>query len=164
MAKTRSFASNASAPPLAGPCAGSCSPRLQLPVGSAAGQRPTSWQRPGPRPTAHTRSHAPETKHSAALMQTHLPGYIQLADDFKSAGVDEVICTAVNDPFVFTEWGKSSGADGKITMLADTQMGARLGARATCCSCLGNIATLAVEQMVACTHWAHLRTGGRHAS
>ena len=57
-------------------------------------------------------------------MQTHLPGYIEKAGEFKSAGVDEIICTAVNDPFVFAAWGKSSGADGKITMLADTQMGA----------------------------------------
>lgn len=54
-------------------------------------------------------------------MQTHLPGYIALADDFKSAGVDEIICTAVNDPFVMTEWGKNQQAEGKVTMLADTQ-------------------------------------------
>jgi 2-Cys peroxiredoxin 5 len=56
------------------------------------------------------------------LVQTHLPGYIQMADDFKSNGVDEIICTAVNDPFVMAAWGKAQKADGKITMLADTQM------------------------------------------
>lgn len=55
-------------------------------------------------------------------LQTHLPGYIKLADDFKSAGVEEIVCTAVNDPFVLDAWGKQSGADGKVTMLADTQM------------------------------------------
>lgn len=36
--------------------------------------------------------------------------------------MDEVICTAVNDPFVMAEWGKAKGAEGKVTMLADTQM------------------------------------------
>jgi peroxiredoxin len=56
------------------------------------------------------------------LMQTHLPGYIQLANEFKSSGVDEIICTSVNDPFVMTAWGTVQKADGKVTMLADTQM------------------------------------------
>lgn len=28
----------------------------------------------------------------------------------------------MNDPFVMAEWGKAQGADGKVTMLADTQM------------------------------------------
>lgn len=56
------------------------------------------------------------------MLQTHLPGYIESADDFKAAGVDELICTAVNDPFVMSEWGKAQRADGKVTMLADTQM------------------------------------------
>ena len=58
----------------------------------------------------------------APCVQTHLPGYIDLASEFKSNGVDEIICTAVNDPFVMTEWGAAKGADGKVTMLADTQM------------------------------------------
>eukprot|EP01025_Chloroclados_australasicus_P049421 TRINITY_DN562_c0_g1_i1.p2 TRINITY_DN562_c0_g1~~TRINITY_DN562_c0_g1_i1.p2 ORF type:complete len:214 (+),score=35.42 TRINITY_DN562_c0_g1_i1:67-642(+) len=54
--------------------------------------------------------------------KTHLPGYISLADDFKAAGVEEIICTAVNDPFVMTAWGEAKQAAGKVTMLADTQM------------------------------------------
>lgn len=55
-------------------------------------------------------------------MQTHLPGYIEKAGDFKSAGVDEIICTSVNDPFVMDAWGKDQKAEGKVTLLADTQM------------------------------------------
>ncbi|MBT2187770.1 peroxiredoxin [Sphingobium nicotianae] len=49
----------------------------------------------------------------------HLPGYIEKEADLKAKGIDEVVCTAVNDPFVMGAWGKSAGADGKVTMLAD---------------------------------------------
>jgi peroxiredoxin len=48
----------------------------------------------------------------------HLPGYIDKAADLKAKGVDEIACTAVNDPFVLAAWSKDAGADG-ITMLAD---------------------------------------------
>jgi peroxiredoxin len=34
-------------------------------------------------------------------------------------GVDTVACLSVNDVFVMDAWGKSAGADGKVTMLAD---------------------------------------------
>ncbi|RDD63539.1 peroxiredoxin [Ferruginivarius sediminum] len=51
--------------------------------------------------------------------QQHLPGYIQKAADFKGKGVDEIACLSVNDPFVMQEWGKASGAEGKVTLLAD---------------------------------------------
>ena len=49
----------------------------------------------------------------------HLPGFVDKADELKAKGVDEVACTAVNDPFVMGAWGKSAAADGKVTMLAD---------------------------------------------
>jgi len=49
----------------------------------------------------------------------HLPGFIERADAIKAKGVDEIVCTAVNDAFVMAAWGKSAGADGKVTMLAD---------------------------------------------
>ena len=49
----------------------------------------------------------------------HLPGFIEKADALKAMGVDEIACTAVNDAFVMGAWGKSAGADGKVTMLAD---------------------------------------------
>jgi peroxiredoxin len=49
----------------------------------------------------------------------HLPGFVELADEFKSKGVDTLACTAVNDVFVMNAWGKSGGVGKKILMLAD---------------------------------------------
>jgi len=49
----------------------------------------------------------------------HLPGFVELADQFKAKGVDTVACTAVNDVFVMNAWGKSGGVGDKILMLAD---------------------------------------------
>lgn len=51
--------------------------------------------------------------------KSHMPGYVQKSDEIKGKGIDMIACTAVNDVFVLTEWAKASGADGKITMLAD---------------------------------------------
>ncbi|MGX7925812.1 redoxin family protein [Tsuneonella sp. HG094] len=48
----------------------------------------------------------------------HLPGYVDKAEDLKAKGVDEIVATAVNDPFVMGAWNKASGSD-DITMLAD---------------------------------------------
>lgn len=49
----------------------------------------------------------------------HLPNFIENIDALKAKGVDTVACTSVNDVFVLNEWGKSQGAHGKITFLAD---------------------------------------------
>lgn len=49
----------------------------------------------------------------------HLPGFIEKAAELKAKGIDEIACTAVNDPFVMGAWSKASGADGAVTMLAD---------------------------------------------
>ncbi|MFC3053458.1 peroxiredoxin [Kordiimonas pumila] len=49
----------------------------------------------------------------------HLPGFIEKAADIKAKGVDEIACFAVNDVFVMNAWGKSAGAEGTVTMLAD---------------------------------------------
>ncbi len=49
----------------------------------------------------------------------HLPGFIDKAEALKAKGVDAIVCTAVNDVFVMGAWGKSAGADGVVTMLAD---------------------------------------------
>ena len=49
----------------------------------------------------------------------HLPGFVERADEIKGKGVDEIACTAVNDPFVMKAWGDSAGVSDKVTMLAD---------------------------------------------
>ncbi len=48
----------------------------------------------------------------------HLPGFVEKADALKAKGVDEIACTAVNDPFVLEAWARASDAKG-VTMLAD---------------------------------------------
>ncbi|OQR90295.1 peroxiredoxin [Achlya hypogyna] len=49
----------------------------------------------------------------------HAPGFVQLTDEFKAAGVDEIWCLSVNDAYVMGAWGKELGAAGKIRMIAD---------------------------------------------
>jgi peroxiredoxin len=51
--------------------------------------------------------------------KTHLPGFVKNASAIKAKGVDTIACLAVNDVFVMEAWGKSSGAEGKVVMLAD---------------------------------------------
>ena len=51
--------------------------------------------------------------------KTHLPGFIERANNLKAKGVNEIICVSVNDPFVMTAWGKLNKAGGKVRMLAD---------------------------------------------
>lgn len=45
---------------------------------------------------------------------THVPRYNQLAAEFKSQGVDEIICISVNDAFVMNEWQREQHADNLI--------------------------------------------------
>ena len=49
----------------------------------------------------------------------HLPGYIDTADQFKSKGVDQIVCLSVNDAFVMGAWGKDQGAGDHVIMAAD---------------------------------------------
>ena len=49
----------------------------------------------------------------------HLPGFVQLADQIRSKGVDSIACMAVNDVFVMNAWGKASSVGDKVMMLAD---------------------------------------------
>lgn len=50
----------------------------------------------------------------------HVPSFMRVFDDLKDKGIDEVICIAVNDPFVMEAWGKATGAaDIGITFLGD---------------------------------------------
>ncbi len=49
----------------------------------------------------------------------HLPGFVEKADAIRSKGVDEIICTSVNDAFVMDAWGKDRGVGDKVTLIAD---------------------------------------------
>ena len=49
----------------------------------------------------------------------HVPGYVQHADAFKAAGVDEIWCLSVNDAFVMGAWGRDQKTAGKVRMMAD---------------------------------------------
>ena len=49
----------------------------------------------------------------------HVPGYIEKAEAFKAAGVDEIWCVAVNDAFVMGAWAREQHTAGKVRMLAD---------------------------------------------
>jgi peroxiredoxin len=50
--------------------------------------------------------------------ESHLPGYVALADKMHAKGVDSILCLSVNDAFVMDAWGKASNAE-HLTMLAD---------------------------------------------
>jgi len=49
----------------------------------------------------------------------HLPGFVSDADKIRAKGVDDIVCVSVNDVFVMDAWGKASGAQGQVRMLAD---------------------------------------------
>ncbi|MEL6957879.1 MAG: peroxiredoxin [Pseudomonadota bacterium] len=50
----------------------------------------------------------------------HVPSFMRTKDGFMEKGVDEIICVAVNDPFVMDAWGASTGAaDAGLTFLGD---------------------------------------------
>lgn len=49
---------------------------------------------------------------------THLPRYEALFEEFKQAGIDEIICLSVNDAFVMFQWGRHLGAK-NVRLLPD---------------------------------------------
>ncbi len=49
----------------------------------------------------------------------HLPGFVEKAGDLAAKGIDEIVCTSVNDVFVMGAWAEQAGANGKVRMLAD---------------------------------------------
>ena len=49
---------------------------------------------------------------------THLPGYEEKYDEFKTLGVDEVYCLSVNDAFVMFQWGKAQNVS-KVKLIPD---------------------------------------------
>lgn len=48
----------------------------------------------------------------------HLPGFSKNMDQFKAKGI-EVMCLAVNDPFVMEAWAKATNSHPDILILAD---------------------------------------------
>mmetsp|Transcript_18459 Transcript_18459/g.56424 ORF Transcript_18459/g.56424 Transcript_18459/m.56424 type:complete len:170 (-) Transcript_18459:72-581(-) len=51
---------------------------------------------------------------------SHLPSFVENAAALKAQGVDAVICTATNDPYVMEAWGRDQKAqDADILMLSD---------------------------------------------
>ena len=49
----------------------------------------------------------------------HLPGYVNMHQQYKDKGIDQIICLSVNDPFVMYAWGKENDVDDKIIMIGD---------------------------------------------
>jgi glutaredoxin-like protein len=49
---------------------------------------------------------------------SHVPRYNQLQPLFKARGIDDIICTSVNDAFVMSEWQRAQKAD-RLTFLPD---------------------------------------------
>ena len=49
----------------------------------------------------------------------HLPGYVNLYEEYKKKGIDRIICISVNDPFVMNAWGKENNVGKKVLMMGD---------------------------------------------
>ena len=49
----------------------------------------------------------------------HVPGYVELYDALRVAGVDEIWCVSVNDAFVMGAWARDQKTGSKVRMLAD---------------------------------------------
>jgi peroxiredoxin len=49
----------------------------------------------------------------------HVPGFVENAEAFKAAGVDEIWCISVNDAFVMGAWARDQGTAGKVRMMGD---------------------------------------------
>lgn len=49
----------------------------------------------------------------------HLPGFVANAAKLRAAGIDRIVCAAVNDHHVMKAWAEASGALDDIAFLAD---------------------------------------------
>ena len=81
----------------------------------------------GPNPVDVTKASAGKTIALFALpgaftptcSAKHVPGYVQAFDEFKAAGVDEIWCVSVNDPFVMGAWAKDQKTLGPVRTFGD---------------------------------------------
>ena len=49
----------------------------------------------------------------------HLPGYVNMYQEYKNKGINHILCVSVNDPFVMNAWGKENNVGDKIIMMGD---------------------------------------------
>ena len=49
----------------------------------------------------------------------HLPGYVNMHQQYKDKGIDLIMCVSVNDPFVMNAWGEENNVGGKVIMIGD---------------------------------------------
>ena len=49
----------------------------------------------------------------------HLPGYVNMSEEYKKKGINQIMCISVNDPFVMNAWGKERNVGDKILMIGD---------------------------------------------
>ena len=57
--------------------------------------------------------------YTSVCSSKHLPGYVNMHQQYKDKGIDDIICMSVNDPFVMNAWGKENNVDDKIIMTGD---------------------------------------------
>lgn len=58
--------------------------------------------------------------YTGVCSNAHVPSFMRTKADFDAKGIDEIICLAVNDPFVLKAWGDATGAAAAgITFLGD---------------------------------------------
>ena len=51
--------------------------------------------------------------------EEHLPGYMNLLEDFKSKGIDKIYFISTNDPFVMKAWSESVSRTDYVEFLSD---------------------------------------------
>ena len=57
--------------------------------------------------------------YTSVCSSKHLPGYVNLHQQYKDKGINHIICVSVNDPFVMSAWGKENNVGDKIIMVGD---------------------------------------------
>lgn len=60
---------------------------------------------------------------TGTCVKAHIPMWVAAADDMKSKGIDEVVCMAVNDPFVMDVFEKALDGTGKVRFVGDGDAG-----------------------------------------
>lgn len=56
---------------------------------------------------------------TGTCQNAHIPLWVAKADELRAKGADDVVCLAVNDPFVMAAFEKAVGANGKVRFVGD---------------------------------------------